>query len=767
MSRFFTSYATMLQFKTYICNIVANMSLRFSYLLAFIFIASAPANGQSIQGTVIDEETKKGIPFAKIYFVDLDEGVLADSTGLWTFEKSVRQKEQHVVVSAPGYKTLHADFLADSQIELKFSLSPLHHELDEVIINNGGYLHRESITNIESHKLQNLNKIPSANLGESIAKIPGVYQTNIGQGISKPVIRGLSGSSVVTYVNTLRIENQQWGNDHGLPITSLGIGQVEVIKGPASLLFGADALGGVVYFIDEPYAPKNSLTGFAETRFEHNSLGTSNSGGIRFSKDKFRMNIYGGYDNFADYATPDQGQVFNSRFNQTSAKLSMGYRDKNWLLNVRYNFFYGHVGLPGHSHDSIPDPSSFYTQEQNRISTIPAQKTMNHLLSAEHKIFFKKQEVHTTIGHTRNGLKEHEEKVFFPDIIMDLNNTLLNVKWKIKAQEHWHYFIGTQGMYQMNRNGIDAAEILVPDSETIDAGIYGLARYAKNKWRVLIGGRFDTRMISISESDFSRRFDGYNFSAGTVRTSEKSTMRLNISSGYRAPNVTELLADGVHHGSFRYERGNTALASEAAVQIDLSQAFHLDDFELLINPFYNRIQNYIYLQEAGEIVDGYPVYNWTQTPFAQLYGLDFGIHYHPHGAHWLHLQTSISTVFAEDADQRALPRIPQSRIQNRVIVNIKKGKKFKVNDLTIDYTYLFKQDRIGILEMASPSYHMLNVGFNFKLDHKQAFLFAIGARNVLNKRFIDHLSGLRYLDISGPGINGYISIRYEFKRQTK
>lgn len=732
-----------------------------------LFLFSFSSYGQSISGRVIDDETKQGVPFAKVYFVDLDEFTTTDTLGNWVLDHASRQGQQHVFISAIGYGAIHKDILIRNNQSIVFSVQPLHHDLDEVVINNGGYLHRESITNIESHRIKELEKIPSTNLGESLSKIPGVYQTNIGQGISKPVIRGLSGSSVVTYVNTLRIENQQWGNDHGLPITSLGIGQVEVIKGPASLLFGADALGGIVYFIDEPYAEKNTMNGFVATRFEHNSLGSSNTAGLRFSKDKFRINVYGGFDSFADYTVPKQGQVRNSRFNQSSAKLSMGYREKNWLINLRYNFFYGSIGLPGHSHDSIPDLSSFYTTEQNRRSTLPVQKTTNHFLALEHKVFFEKHEFHTTLGHTRNGLKEHEEKVFTPDIVMNLGNTLLNAKWKYKSNEHWHFTFGTQGMYQLNRNGVNAVEILIPDSETIDAGVYALARYSKNKWKLLFGGRFDNRFINVSEDGLSRSFNGFNYSAGAVRNTEKATTRFNVSSGYRAPNTTELLADGVHHGSFRYEKGDANLVSEAAIQIDFSQAFHFHDFELLVNPFYNRIQNYIFIEEGGEFIDNYPVFNYTQTDFAILYGIDFGIHYHPHKAHWLHIQSSLSTVFAEDRDKNPLPRIPQSRIQNRFIINIHKGKKISVEDLTIDYTYFLAQDRIGILEMESPDYHILNAGFNFRFDKKQSFLFSIGARNILNTRYLDHLSVLRYLDITGPGINGYFSVRYEFKRQTK
>ena len=231
-----------------------------------------------------------------------------------------------------GYRTLHTDVYLHPDSAVSIAIAPLHYELDKVIISNNGYLHRESITNVESLDINDPSRIQTTTLAQTIAEMPGVYQTGIGVGIGKPVIRGLSGSSVVTYVNGLRIQNQQWGDDHGLPVTSLGIGSVEVIKGPASLLYGADALGGVLYFVDEPYAEKNTLSTSFSSRFESNSLGTVNQAGVKYSKNKLRVNFYAGYDNFADYEVPNGKQVLNSRFNQSSAKLAIGYVRKRWIL---------------------------------------------------------------------------------------------------------------------------------------------------------------------------------------------------------------------------------------------------------------------------------------------------------------------------------------------------------------------------------------------------------------------------------------------------
>lgn len=739
-------------------------------LLILLFLPTLTFT-QILGGKIIEEHTPNvGVPFAKIHFVDLDRTIIADSTGYWEINDAP-VGINHVIVSASGYKAIHKDITLSDNGICYILLEKNHHELDKVIVSNNGYLHRESITNVESHKLADLNKIPVTTLGEAIANIPGVYQTGVGVGISKPVIRGLSGASVVTYVNSLRIENQQWGGDHGLPVTSLGIGGVEVIKGPASLLYGADALGGVLYFVDEPYAQHGSFDGYISTRFEHNSLGTGNQAGFRYTKEKFKFNIYGGYDNFADYGVPNANgqQILNSRFNQYSGKLAMGYSKKNWVFNLRYNFYKGRIGLPGHTHDSIPDVSSFLTDNQNRSENVPAQNITNHFVSVENKFFFKNQEVFITLGNTFNSLKEHEEKFFFPDIVMTLNNSLYNIKWRARMKNYWEAIIGSQGMYQVNRNDPTAPEILIPNSETIDAGLYGLLRFNYKNWRILMGGRFDYRTIGTAENDFS--FTGINYSSGFAYLGDQSTVRFNVSSGFRAPTSSELLADGIHHGTFRYEIGNTSLETEKAIQLDASYALHFEDLELIVNPFYNRIQNYIYIEQIDSIIDNFKVFEYTQAAFAQLYGLDFGFHYHPHRAHWLHIESSFSNVFAEDNNKSPIPMIPQTRINSQLMFEFHMDGKFQIENVVIQHQYFFKQNRLATLETFTPDYHLINLAVNMKLDLKTPIIMSVGVRNLLNQHYIDHLSGLKNLGLPNPGVNAFFSARYEFggaiKNQTK
>ena len=151
-------------------------------------------------------------------------------------------------------------------------------------------------------------------------------------------------------------------------------------------------------------------------------------------------------------------------------------------FDLRYNLYLGRIGLPGHTHDLAPDVESFLTNNQNRSQNVPAQVIQNHFLSVENKFFFDKHEVYLTLGNTINNLKEHEEKFFFPDIIMNLNNSLYNFKWRFKPNRKVETIVGSQGMLQVHQNGKNAVEILVPDNTTADLGVYGLLKYKLEKY---------------------------------------------------------------------------------------------------------------------------------------------------------------------------------------------------------------------------------------------------------------------------------------------
>jgi iron complex outermembrane recepter protein len=718
----------------------------------------------SIKGKVIDAQSKEPIAFASVFFLDIDAGTSTNELGEFAYSANLPQNIK-IKVKAIGYETKIIIVSNPNSDAVVIELTPTHMELHEVSVSTTtGVLQRYSITNIETKTIAELNTIQTTNLGDAIANIPSVYNMSTGIGISKPVIRGLSGMRVVTYLNGLRIENQQWGGDHGMGVTENGIGGVEIIKGPSSLLYGADALGGVVYFTDENYAKHNHIEAFAESQFETNTMRTRNFSGVKLSKNNLRVNLFGSYYNSADYQLPNGNYVTNSRFKESNLKASVGYNKKNWVMNLRYNYVTNRIGLPGHTHDSIIVPELFQSELQRRNETIPVQLITNHYTLLENTFYFNKSDVKIWLGNTYNKLTEFDEKVTIPGVDKILVNNIYNVRYRTNSGKSSHFIIGSQGMFQQNINGERALEILIPDALMNDVGVYALFQTEYRDWELQTGLRFDNRAINSltffkGNEPFSRSYNGFNYSAGAAKSIKKFLFRANVSSGFRPPHLSELLSNGVHHGTLRFEIGDKNLQSELATQLDISAEYSSDHIRLVVNPFYNYIQNYIYITPQNLRIDGMPVFNYTQTKAAELYGGDVGVHYHPHFAHQLHFEHTVSYIHAQDDANQPLPLIPQTRFNSILRFEFKNKQKFQLENISLQHLYFLPQNNVVSYETTSPSYQLIHIGANFKWESSNPIFIKIGVRNLLNENYIDHLSRLKDIGLEAPGRNIYVSLK--------
>ena len=749
------------------------LSTKINFLILFLVSVSF-GHSQFINGKVLDSESGIGIPFAKIYCIELQNGAIADSNGYWQLENTI-DFQITLQISADEFDSKLLKF-KNAQQDITISLEPSHVHLDEIIVSTSdSKLQRYSAFPVESRKITDLNKIEQTNIVDAMSNIAGIYNFSTGNGIAKPVIRGLSGMRVLTSQNGLRLENQQWGADHGFAVLNLGIDRVEIIKGPSSLIYGADALGGVIYLADEAYSNLNKQEIKASTKLETNSMATVNKISFKTSKNNLRFAVYGGYFSRANYAignsqflnSSNKEFVANSKNTGGSFKTAIGYNKKNWITNFRYQILYFQNGLPGHTHDSVWEASSFLSSDQSRNYTIPAQKIINHLAQWENKFYFKKDEFIIRFGFTSNELKEYEEKLFTPGIDMTLQNTSYNLRWKHHINKHFEIISGSQGMLQTNSNGKKAEEILVPNSNFNDFGGYSLIKGTFNLWNIQAGARYDQRSVLTKEviGGFDKIFSGVNYSAGISRSSKKLTTRLNASTGFRPPHISELLADGVHHATMQYLIGDRNFESERANQLDLYLGTHFEHLEIVINPFINLIDNYIYKiqrfnnNNQPEVDDnsGLFIFDMKQTD-AVFTGGDIAIHYHPHVAHWLHLESNLSLL----SNQDSLPFIPQNRLNNIVKIDFKRENKLNLESLSAQYVHFFDQNNVAPYETPSSAYQLINLGCTGSISNKYRIDYSFGVNNLFNVKYIDHLSRLKTYEIPNAGRNIYFKISLTF-----
>ncbi|NOQ71519.1 MAG: TonB-dependent receptor [Crocinitomix sp.] len=733
--------------------------------IALILLVSIGTFGQTFTGTVLHSQTNAPLEGAQIYFTDLKTGTETDESGIFLIQ-DLQQKSLHIQITLDGYNMIEEFINLEATSAKTFHLEKGHFELDEVIVSAPKTrLQGENIVNITHKKMAELQQSGPLTLAEAISSIPGVEQTTTGAGIGKPVIRGLSGNRIVTYSQGIRIENQQWGDEHGLGVGEVGIESVEVIKGPASLLYGSDALGGVLYFNDERYASQNTIEGFAQTQFLSNTLGSKNSLGFKIHKGKLKFNLFGAYSSQADYQTPSFDRVYNTRFDEKNAKAALGFNTSSWISNIRYSYLQNNYGI-------IEDSS--YTNDADRNFIIPFQTIDNHNVSFENIIFAKKSKLNLTLGYTNNYRKEFEEDATEQALGLYLNTFTYNFKWHSPTfKKRFDFIVGSQGMAQQNKN--NGEEVLIPDAATNDYGAFFIGNGNFDKLQFQAGMRADYREIDTKEMltdegsfpALNRSFKGLTYSGGAVYKLKKIKFRANVSNGFRAPNTTELLSNGVHHGTNRYIKGASNLINEKATQTDFSVDYQNDHLAFSINAFYNNIQDYIFLSPTNDVLDGSPVFEYLQTD-AYLYGGEVGFHYHPHKIHWLHLESNLSTVIAEDKAGNSLPLIPQTKISSTARANFTGDGKLQLKNIFVQHIYKFQQDRIGLFETATNDYHLINAGLSLEVASKNNPIeISAGVKNALNTSYIDHLSRFKPMGIQNQGINFYIGVKVKLEKKLK
>ena len=709
---------------------------------------------------VVDATNNTPISFADVYFPELNTGTTTDDNGYFEI-KNISVKKINVQISFVGYRTLStAIILSQKNIILKLEAS--HITLEDVTVSvPGGKLNTENIVAIENRKIKELYTSSPTNLSTAIAEIPGVEQITVGASVGKPVIRGLSGNRILTYSQGIRVENQQWGADHGLGISDIGIGSVEVIKGPASLLYGSDALAGIIYFVDEHYAKENSVETFLKSKYFSNNNQIQSSAGIKLNKNKFSFNVFGGLNKSSDYMLPNYDNVYNSRFEDKSLKASIGYVNKNWISNLRYSYFENSYGIVG--------TDSTYSGKKQRDIDIPFVNLTNNSLSFDNTIFINDSKINLILGYSNDVRKAIKKDVKTPNINMKLETFTYNAKWySSQIKESFSVIIGSQGMHQTNQNS--GMGMVIPNFTTQDIGIFTLLNYTLGKFDFQGGLRGDYRQINSEEKiiggitrfpKLTTDYTSINYSLGSVYKNGNYSLRANISSGFRAPNSAELLSNGVLGSSNRYVKGNPNLISEFSNQVDFSYNYTNDHINFSINPFVNMINNYIFLAPTGETIGENVVYQYTQKN-AILYGGETGVHFHPHGLDWLHIRSDVSIVFAEDGNGIPLPLIPATRLNNTLKIQFSQKGIFRVKNIFIQDIYKFNQNRIGEFETVSENYNLINIGTELEVKTKlYSFLIDAGVKNVLNTEYIDHLSKLKDLDLSGQGINFYVGVRFD------
>ena len=663
-------------------------------------------------------------------------------------------------------------------------------ELDEIVLSLPfNQTLGKSVIKVDKIIFNDLNPILQQYISKSISKLPGVSIVSTGPGISKPSIRGLSYDRVVVYSQGVRLENQQWGDEHGIGVSTSGINSIEVIKGPSYVLYGSDAMGGVLYIEPERYSNDFSVDYMG--LYNSNYNGITNNLGIKGSSGKFSYLARANMVDNQSFSTPD-GEVENTWFKENDIQAGLKYETEKFSSDLRLSMNFSELGLPhmeeGHDDHDDHDEEGHDDHDEEGHDDHDEEGHEDHYQELSHTTLTwvntfdlgNDHELNVTLGRQLNDRKEfggHEEEEGHDDhdeeeeghddhdeeghegheegeaeLDMELSTNTLDISLVMPQSDNLNLTIGANFLSQENKNF--GHEELIPDAEKKDFGLYALGQITMENGAALIGVRYDNR--SISSDMGSADFSNFNGSVGIKRDFENSSLRFNIGSGYRAPNLIELFADGVHHGTFRYEKGNVNLVAEKSFQTDISFDINNEDSSVSFNLFYNDISDYIYISPSRDRMDGFAVFNYMQQD-SELYGGEISFDKKT-GFDWLSYNTSLEYIFAESADGEALPFI--SPLTFNQVFNIDFSSNYSFE---IDFLAKAKQGRVSMFEEETDGYSILNLSGNWMTSFLENDLNIFwSVNNVFDKEYYDHLSRFKTAGIEEMGRNISVGLKYKF-----
>lgn len=697
----------------------------------------------------------------------LNKGTITNQSGEFSIANLPKGKLK-IQFSFVGYNTnIQTVNISTGNNVLDVKLSVAIIESQEIVI-SGGYIgsQHENAVKIDVLKSKDIFLSGTPNLMESLTKIPGIDMIAKGQGVSKPVIRGLSMNNILVMDNGVRIENYQFSEDHPLGIDGNSIERVEVIKGPASLLYGSDAIGGVLNFIKEAPAPTGKILGDYKMQLHSNTLGINNSIGIKGASKNIFAGLRFGQKNHADYIQGGGDFVPNTRFNEMTFNTNAGYTDKIGVFKIFYDYFKQDLGM------SAP-PVKPLIAGQGRRNKIWYQDLEHQLLTSQNSLYLGKFKW-VINGSYQTALRKLQTTLDVPVVEMNLNTITYESKLYFPSGEKSEYIIGIQGMSQRNRNLNNRESQFLPDANINNLGLIGLAQLTVLKNLQLQGGlRFDTYKTetfalgtegtSNYHTPVNKDFQNISLSAGaTYSPIEKINLRVNFAKAYRVPNLSELTSNGMHGN--RYEMGNENLSPQNAYETDLSMHYHGKFLSYDLAGFYNIINDYIFISPTSDITtSGSEIYRFSQTN-ATLFGGEAGIHFHPKSLPWLHIQGTYSTVIGKQENDDYLPFIPAHKFRYEIRAERNKLCFFKHPFIKLSALSALKQDTPSPYETATDGYTIVNLStYAEVIVSKQTFILGVSANNLFDTQYFDHLSTLKPLNYYNQGRNISVSLKIPFE----
>jgi len=776
--------------------------------------------GYVLNGLVVDENNET-VAGASVILYPLEESAITDEKGSFMIGNLPAGKYQIEVISMGFHK--HTDSIEiDGNVNYRANLKPSSLSLQEVVIADhyAENLNKNESLNVEIVNDDYLKHNLGGSLMSSLERLPGITTIDIGSGQSKPVIRGLGFNRVVVVENNIKHEGQQWGSDHGLEIDQYAIQEIEVIKGPASLMYGSDAIGGVIDLNNRKLPADHSFGGTLDLSGKTNNdfLGTSLSlfGRYHWLFADFRATFI----NYGDYKVPTdsvdiysyRAALYNNQMRNTAGKeqnlhatfgiIQEKFQSKFYISSVKTE-----NGFFANAHGLEPRNVDTELHDQSDRDILYPYHSVNHfkLVNTSH-YQWDLSRLEMNIGYQRNFREEWSAYVNHgympatypdtlssnPDLELQFDKQVFtgNLKYHHHSGDKTVIYLGLNSEYQDNR--IAGRNFIIPAYTQMNLGGYSLVKYdLTDRSLIQAGVRYDFGLIETEEyydwfpspvvvngdttmqylqraSDIDRSFSNFSWSVGYNYFPGKWNYKFNAGKSFRMPHAKELAANGVNYHHFSYEVGDAELSPEVSYQLDAGIEYHSLRFAIGVTPFLNYFTNYIYLNPTSEhdrlYGNGNQVFEYTQSKVFR-YGSELHAHFELSDAVQLGLigEYVYSEQLTGEKKGFTLPFSPAPS----GIFNVKFRKqqlKFVENAyLSLDYRITAAQNNIVPPEEPTEGYQLINLGlggdFNFG---NQVINVSMQLLNLFNTKYFNHTSYYRLINVPEAGRNVVMNISLPF-----
>lgn len=325
---------------------------------------------------------------------------------------------------------------------------------------------KETSLNISGLKIDSLLRYGNYNLTDMLAKVPGVSMLSTGVSIAKPVIRGFYGNRVLVLVSGLKFDNQQWQEEHGLGLSDIGLSKVELIKGPMSVLYGTEAIGGIVNLVEEEKAAINTRESDFSMKLNSNTMGGLMQAGYKVNRGKKWFRIRAGVENNADYSDGNNNRVLNSRFDAYYLKSTIGFQRKNWISTNNIHSSFNRFGF---IFNDIYDFVEADARSSRKLNVNPCHLVLLNMFSSENKILLQSDSKLTINAGVQSNERMENEGGGAISLNMHLFTAQYLLKWEKKLNENHKIIISNLGSFEDNTNF--GARKIVPDANMQESNV--------------------------------------------------------------------------------------------------------------------------------------------------------------------------------------------------------------------------------------------------------------------------------------------------------